>query len=93
MATSNIPKSIQDIIRREAESASTAFVAGSAKSVDIPIPSVSGYRFLTVLNTRPMNNYGATWITINGSSSCRVWFLPQNSNTNTIKVDILYIKG
>lgn len=94
MATSKIPNlnNIKDIIKRSAESESASWTAGTAARVDISIPEVTGYEFLTCLNPRPNSNYGPLWITTNGPTTCRVWTIPTTTKTNTVSVDILYIK-
>ena len=93
MATSKISKNLQDIIIRSVESDEIEFIANTAKSVDIPIPSVGGYKFVTALNPGPLGNFGGCWITINSETFCRVWTIPRDSNTNKIRVDVLYVKG
>ena len=93
MATSKIERSIKDIIAKTVNSDEVEVTGGTSLSCDISIPTESGYKFLLSTNPAIIGKTGPCWITINNSSTCRVWGTPASSGTITFRISVLYIKG
>ena len=93
MATSKIERSIKDIIVKTVNSGEVEVTGGTSLRCDIPIPTESGYKFLLSTNPAMIGETGPCWITINNSSTCRVWGTPALSGTVTFQINVLYIKG